>query len=114
MKINVEPNYVDINDDDLICLVAWCEKWKPEKVYKVAYKQAHMDPFYEYPQWALLQKRLPAPVRLELQNAAKINYDSGKMWKLQVAHCFYVAVGKLFRYGFYGLLVLVLLYLISR
>ena len=114
MKINVEPNYVEISDDDLICLVALCEKWKPEKVYKMAYKQAHMDPFYEYPQWAQIQKTLPAPVRLELQNAAKINYDLGKMWKLQVAHCFYVGMGKFFRWSIYASVVIAFLYFILR
>ena len=90
MLPNVEPDFRTITDEDLIGLVAYCEKWAPRKVYNTAFSQVFPEkqlkeaqlPFTE---WATKDDRkLPPIVREELIRAARINFESGKMNKLKV------------------------------
>ena len=90
MLPNVEPDFRTITDEDLIGLVAYCDKWAPRKVYNTAFSQVFPEkqlkesqlPFIEWV--AISEPKLPPIVREELVRAARINFESGKMNKLKV------------------------------
>ena len=114
-QIRTEPDYNGISDEDLIGLVAWCEKWKLAEVYDIAHKQVQMDPHYDFGEWMLKgTPQLPIPVRLELQRAAKISYDAGRMWRLQIAHWCIRLYTMVFRHMSYAFFAFVLAYWILR
>ena len=115
MRLKTEPNYSAISDEDLIHLVAWCEKWKTKKVYDTAWKQVHMEPQHTFGDWMVYGKpKLPLPVRTELITAAKINYERGRMWSLQL----YALIQRGFRLfldqSFYAFLAFLLVYWIIK
>ena len=114
-QLKVEPDYDTISDEDLIGLVAWCEKWKMEEVYDTAFKQAYMDALHDFALWNdSSNPRLPLPVRLELQRAAKINYESGRMWTLQLAHGFLEVWALIRRHSIYAFFAFLIAYFIIR
>ena len=113
-QFKVEPNFTTISDVDLTGLVAWCEKWKMEEVYNTAYKQVNMHG-PEFTEWVIGgYKDLPIPVRMELQRAAKISYKSGRMFTLQVAHCFTKGFGLIARHSIYAFFAFLIAYFIIR
>ena len=71
--------YNDLKDEDFISLLSWCEDWDPEKVYKLAYKQSHIDYIQTWDEWADDMKPLPLVVRMELQRAIDIHDKAGNM-----------------------------------
>ena len=73
------PRYNDLKDEDFISLLSWCEDWDPEKVYKLAYKQSHIDYIQTWDEWADDMKPLPLVVRMELQRAIDIHDKAGNM-----------------------------------
>ena len=89
--MTIEPNFEKITDTDLIGLVAYCEKWTPKKVYDIAFAQVFpekqlKDSKEDFVKWADKgDLKLPPIVREELIRAAKINFDSGNMSRLQYA-----------------------------
>ncbi|HIL26498.1 MAG TPA: hypothetical protein EYG21_03770 [Nitrospinaceae bacterium] len=114
-QIKVEPDYDSISDEDLIGLVAWCEKWKLAEVYDTAFKQAHMDTLHDFPAWIISSNpKLPLPVRMELQRAAKINYESGRMWSLQLAHGLLEVWRLVLRHSVYAIFAFLIAYFIIR
>ncbi len=114
-RIKVEPDYESISDEDLIGLVAWCEKWKLAEVYNTAFKQAHMDTLHDFGDWMISSKpKLPLPVRVELQRAAKINYESGRMWTLQLAHGLLEVWRLLLRHSSYAFFAFMIVYWILK
>ena len=90
MLPKVEPDFRIMTDEDLIGLVAYCEKWSFKQVYNTAYAQVFpkkqleevRQPFVEWV--ATGDQKLPPIVREELVRAAKINFESGKMNKLKL------------------------------
>ena len=114
-RIKVEPDYESISDEDLIGLVAWCEKWKLAEVYDTAFKQAHMDTSHDFGDWMISSKpKLPLPVRMELQRAAKISYESGRMMSLQIAHWIMTVFGVIARHSSYAFFAFTVAYWILK
>ena len=115
MKLKTEPNYDLISDEDLINLVAWCEKWKNAKVYDLAWKESNMEPENSFGDWMVYgQPKLPLPVRIELERGAKINYQRGRMWSLQVMHWFHTAVRWIAGQSFYAFIAFLIVYILMR
>ena len=111
MLPNVEPDFRTITDEDLIGLVAYCEKWAPRKVYNTAFSQVFPEkqlkeakpPFIEW--ISVGEQKLPPIVREELIRAARINFESGRMNKLKV----YAQLRELMRkWGFWVFVLLVI------
>ena len=86
------PRYNDLKDDDFIRLLSWCEDWHPEKVYKTAYKQSHIDYIQTWDEWSDDMQPLPLVVRMELQRAIQIHEERGNLLALRgfawVFECF--------------------------
>ena len=90
MLPKVEPYFKTMSDEDLIGLIAYCEKWAPKTVYNTAFSQVFPKkqleevklPFVEW--LAVGEQKLPPIVREELIRAARINFESGKMNKLKL------------------------------
>jgi len=113
-EIKVEPDFAGMSDADLTGLVAWCEKWNMEDVYNTAYKQVNMQG-PEFIEWIMSDcKDLPLPVRMELQRAAKISYESGRMFSLQVAHWVMTVFGAIARHSSYAFFAFTLAYWILK
>ena len=113
-EIKVEPDFAGMSDADLTGLVAWCEKWNMEDVYDTAYKQVNMQG-PEFIEWVLNDyKDLPLPVRMELQRAATISYESGRMFSLQAAHWFITVFWMIARHSVYALVAFTLAYWLIR
>ncbi len=113
-QIKVEPDYDSISDADLTGLVAWCEKWKMEEVYNTAYKQVNMKGL-EFVEWVSKDyPSLPLPVRIELQRAAKISFESGRMWSLQLAHGLLEVWRLVLRHSVYAIFAFLIAYFIIR
>jgi len=111
-RIKVEPNWSEINDEELTGLVAWCEKWKMERVYDTAFKEACMEG-PSFSDWeAKNYPPLPLPVRTELRRAAMINYDRGRMNSLKLAHVSIQGLKFLLRQVTYAFFAFMLAYLI--
>jgi hypothetical protein len=108
------PNFQTMSDVDLTGLVAWCEKWKMEEVYNTAFKQAFMDGD-KFVDWVAKDyPALPLPVRAELKRAAMINFESGRMFRLQIAHLFIEGWRVLIRHSIYAFFAFLIAYLIIR
>ena len=113
-EIKVEPDFTEMSDADLTGLVAWCEKWNMEDVYNTAYKQVNMKG-PEFIEWVMSDyRKLPIPVRIELQRAAKISYESGRMFSLQVAHWFLATFWMVVRHSSYAFFAFTLAYWILK
>ena len=89
--LEVEPDFNNISDIELIGLVSYCEKWKPSKVYNIAYGQVFgkkqlKEVKKDFTDWYVTDGKLPIVVRVELLRAAQINLEQGKMNKLKYAH----------------------------
>ena len=111
MLPKVEPDFKTMSDEDLIGLIAYCEKWSFKKVYNTAYAQVFPKkqleevklPFVEW--LAVGEQKLPPIVREELIRAARINFESGRMNKLKV----YAQLRELMRkWGFWVFVLLVI------
>tara|TARA_B100000586_G_C19883387_1_gene331837 strand:+ start:61 stop:402 length:342 start_codon:yes stop_codon:yes gene_type:complete len=90
--MDLSPDFGKMKDIELLGLVAYCEKWKPEKVYNIAHaevfpehqlKEARM-PFDRW--FEKTDQTLPLIVRQELIRAAEINLKAGRMSKLEAAY----------------------------
>ena len=115
MRLKTEPNYDSISDEDLINLVAWCENWKNAKVYDLSWKESNMEPEYSFGDWMVYGKpKLPMPVRIELERGAKINYEAGKMWTLQVMHWLTTTLRWFVGQSFYAFAAFMILYWIIK
>ena len=90
MLPKVEPDFKTMSDEDLIGLIAYCEKWSFKIVYNTAYAQVFpkkqveevKQPFIEW--MSVGEQKLPPIVREELIRAARINFECGKMNKLKL------------------------------
>ena len=78
-----KPAFHKMDDGDFITILSWLEDWEPEKVYKTAYKESHLDSYYTWEEWAEDMKPLPIPVRAELEKAIKIHERSGNLEALR-------------------------------
>ncbi len=113
-QIKVMPNFQTMSDVDLTGLIAWCEKWNMEEVYNTAFEQASMDG-PEFIEWVAKDyPALPLPVRAELKRAAMINYESGRMFRLQLTHLFIEGWKFIFRHFSYAFVAFLLVYWIMR
>ena len=72
-----------MQDSDFITILSWLEDWEPEKVYKTAYRQSHLDTYYTWEEWAQNMKPLPVPVRAEMERAIKMHEESGNLEALR-------------------------------
>lgn len=89
--LQVEPDFNNISDIDLIGLVSYCEKWKPARVYHTAFGQVFpkrqlKEVKKDFSDWYITDRKLPLIVRAELIRAAQINLEKGRMNKLKYAH----------------------------
>lgn len=90
--MNLNPNFEKMKDIELLGLIAHCEKWKPEKVYNIAY--AEVFPKHQlneakmpFDRWfEKTDQTLPPIIRQELIRAAEINHKAGRMTSLEVAY----------------------------
>ena len=111
MLPNVEPDFRTMTDEDLVGLVAYCEKWAPRKVYNTAFSQVFPKKQLEevklpFVEWVItVDRKLPPIVREELIRAARINFDSGKMNKLKLYAQFRELMKK---WGFWIFILLVI------
>jgi hypothetical protein len=115
VRLKTEPSYDSISDEDLINLVAWCEKWKNAKVYDLAWKESNMEPENSFGDWMVYgQPKLPMPVRLELERGAKINFERGRMWSLQLMHWVTTIFRWILGQSFYAFIALTIAYILMR
>ena len=92
-----KPAFHKMQDSDFITILSWLEGWEPEKVYKTAYKQSHLDTYYTWEEWAQNMKPLPVPVRAEMERAIKMHEKSGNLEALRTyAFVYEVLVEKWF------------------
>jgi len=89
--MNIEPDFKNIDDVDLIGLISYCEKWKPAKVYYIAYSQVFpkkqlKEVRKNFDEWAINDQKLPPIVREELIRACWINLKLGKMNRLKYTY----------------------------
>ena len=86
-----------LQDSDVITILSWLEDWEPEKVYKTAYRQSHLDTYYTWDEWAEDMKPLPIAVRAEMERALKIHEKAGNLAALRTyAFLYEVLVEKWF------------------
>ena len=78
-----KPAFHKMQDSDFITILSWLEDWEPEKVYKTAYRQSHLDTYYTWEEWAQNMKPLPVPVRAEMERAIKMHEESGNLEALR-------------------------------
>ncbi len=78
-----EPNYYNMDDNDFITVLSWCEKWHPKKVYYTAYKESHIDFIQTWDEWEKDPQRLPIAVRAELTRAVKLHHAAGNLGALR-------------------------------
>ena len=113
MLPKVEPDFRIMTDEDLIGLVAYCEKWSFKQVYNTAYAQVFpkkqveevKQPFIEW--MSVGEQKLPPIVREELVRAAKINFESGAMNKLKLYAQFRELIRK---WGFWIFILIIIWY----
>ena len=74
-----KPNLRNMEDEDYISLLSWCEDWEPQIVYETAYKESNIDPIQTWDEWADDMKPLPLVVRVELERAVLIHDGVGTM-----------------------------------
>ena len=77
------PVYKQLKDDDYISILSWLEDWEPEQVYKIAYKQSHIDYIQTWDEWSDDMLPLPLVVRMELQRAIQIHEERGNLMALR-------------------------------
>ena len=77
------PAFHKMDDGDFITILSWLEDWEPEKVYKTAYRESHLDSYYTWDEWAEDMKPLPIPVRAEMERAIKMHEKSGNLEALR-------------------------------
>ncbi|MBO06485.1 MAG: hypothetical protein CMI58_05585 [Parcubacteria group bacterium] len=102
---SAEPNYKDMDDDDYIRLLSWCEDWPSQKVYETAYKESHMDPIQTWDEWSADMKPFPLPVRTELRRALSIHQEIGSLKPLRTINYFLIHGKKILLWSFLGTLV---------
>ena len=86
-----------MQDCDFITILSWLEGWEPERVYKTAYRQSHLDTYYTWDEWAEDMKPLPIAVRAEMERALKIHEKAGNLAALRTyAFLYEVLVEKWF------------------
>jgi hypothetical protein len=69
----------------------------------------------EFIEWVMSDyKNLPLPVRMELQRAAKISYESGRMMSLQIAHWIMTVFGVIARHSSYAFFAFMIAYWILK
>lgn len=107
------PNFHKMKDDDFITVLSWCEDWEPERVYKTAYRQSHLDYFQTWQEWSADMQPLPIAVKAELQRALKIHIESGNMQALRAYAFFYEGVEKFAKYAFWVFILTTILLWIS-
>ena len=91
------PSFHKMQDSDFITILSWLEDWEPEKVYKTAYRQSHLDTYYTWDEWAEDMKPLPIAVRAEMERALKIHEKAGNLAALRTyAFLYEVLVEKWF------------------
>ena len=101
-----KPAFHKMNDDDFITILSWLEDWEPEKVYKTAYKESHIDYIQTWDEWAVDMQPLPIVVRTELETAMKIHDEAGNLKAIRAYSFFFNNTHKLFIYP--GLFILFL------
>ena len=74
-----KPNLRNMEDEDYISLLSWCEDWEPQIVYETAYKESNIAPIQTWDEWADDMKPLPPVVRTELERAVLIHDGVGTM-----------------------------------
>jgi hypothetical protein len=78
-----KPAFHKMDDSDFITILSWLEDWEPEKVYKTAYRESHLDAYHTWDEWSADMKPLPKPVRIEMEHAIKIHEKSGNLEALR-------------------------------
>ena len=78
-----KPAFHRMDDSDFITILSWLEDWEPEKVYKTAYRESHLDAYYTWEEWSVNMRPLPPPVRVEMERAIKIHEKSGNLEALR-------------------------------
>ena len=78
-----KPAFHKMDDSDCITILSWLEDWEPEKVYKTAYRESHLDAYHTWDEWSADMKPLPKPVRIEMEHAIKIHEKSGNLEALR-------------------------------
>ena len=78
-----KPAFHKMDDSDFITILSWLEDWEPEKVYKTAYRESHLDAYHTWDEWSTDMKPLPKPVRIEMERAIKIHEKSGNLEALR-------------------------------
>ena len=92
-----KPALHKMQDCDFITILSWLEGWEPERVYKTAYRQSHLDTYYTWDEWAEDMKPLPIAVRAEMERALKIHEKAGNLAALRTyAFLYEVLVEKWF------------------
>ena len=92
-----KPAFHKMQDCDFITILSWLEGWEPERVYKTAYRQSHLDTYYTWDEWAEDMKPLPIAVRAEMERALKIHEKAGNLAALRTyAFLYEVLVDKWF------------------
>ena len=110
-----KPALHKMNDCDFITILSWLEGWEPEKVYKTAYRQSHLDTYYTWEEWAQDMKPLPIPVRAEMERALKMHQESGNLEALRTyAFVYEVLVEKWFPRLLWATLFLLILLTFSN
>jgi hypothetical protein len=105
-----KPALHKMKDHDFITILSWLEGWEPEKVYKTAYRQSHLDTYYSWDEWAEDMKPLPIPVRAEMERALKIHEEAGNLAALRTyAFLYEVLVEKWFPRIMWAIFILLIL-----
>ena len=107
------PAFDKLKDDDYITLLSWCEDWEPEKVYKTAYKQSHIDYIQTWDEWSVDMKPLPLVVREELKRALIMHERRGNLMSIRAYAWFYDLVSRLATISFWALIIVTFLYWIA-
>jgi hypothetical protein len=104
------PNYRTMDDADFISILSWCEDWEPEKVYKTAYKESHIDYIQTWDEWSNNMIPLPLVVRTELERAMKIHDVAGNLKAIRAFSFFYNNGRRMILWGGLSFLALWLLF----
>jgi len=104
-----EPNFKQMEDDDFIVVLSWCNTWDQKKVYYKAYKLANLDYAQTYGEWNKNRTPLPVAVRYQLEQGVMFHHKNGNLNALKTYSYFYQSWPKLVLYTGLGLLLLYLL-----
>ena len=96
-----KPLFTNMQDQDFITVLSWCEDWTPEEVYNTAYRQSHIDHILTWEEWAENMQPLPLGVREELKRAVSVHQDNGNLQALRAYAFFYEGMNNVAKYAFW-------------